>query len=60
MTDLSSPVTMNANIPQQKSFFRTLTEDWWAVLIGGTIILLFLIIATVNPAFKPTLPVRLN
>ena len=57
MTDLSSAVTMDASIPQQKSFFRTLTEDWWAVLIGGSIILLFLIIAAVHPAFKPTLPV---
>ncbi len=57
MTDTTAAVTMEANVCQQKKFFSTFTEDWWAVLIGGTIILLFLIIATVNPAFKPTLPV---
>lgn len=41
----------------KKSFFSSLTEDWWAVLIGGTIIFAALIIAFAAKGFKFSVPV---
>lgn len=45
-------------VPAEKlSFFARLTEDWWAVIIGGIIVLAILLFATATPDFKFTLPV---
>ena len=41
----------------KKSFFGQLTEDWWAVLIGGTIITIVLLVALLANGFKFELPV---
>lgn len=41
----------------KRSFFSSLTEDWWAVLIGGTIIVGALIIVLAVPGFKFRVPV---
>jgi uncharacterized integral membrane protein (TIGR00698 family) len=45
------------NTPVKKSFLHQLTEDWWAVLIGGIIITGVLIIALVQHGFAFKLPV---
>ncbi|MEO6316526.1 MAG: putative sulfate exporter family transporter [Chitinophagaceae bacterium] len=42
---------------EKKSFLRNLTEDWWAVLIGGAIITVVLLIALLANGFKFALPV---
>ncbi|SHM41420.1 conserved hypothetical integral membrane protein [Chitinophaga jiangningensis] len=42
--------------PLQKSWLENLTEDWWAVLTGGFIILAILGIALALPDFKFSLP----
>lgn len=41
----------------KKSFFPSLTEDWWAVLIGGTVIITALVIAFAATGFKFSVPV---
>ncbi|MBV7530839.1 YeiH family protein [Chitinophaga sp. sic0106] len=43
-------------VSPQKSWLESLTEDWWAVLTGGFIILAILGIALALPGFKFTLP----
>jgi uncharacterized integral membrane protein (TIGR00698 family) len=55
------PVTA-ADAPQpatseKKSFLSQLTEDWWAVLIGGSIITVVLLIASFSNGFKFETPV---
>lgn len=53
-------VTLDAEALQtstKKSFFASLTEDWWAVIIGGTIIVTALIIAFTTTGFKFSVPV---
>jgi len=39
------------------TFFSRITEDWWAVIIGGFFIAVILLIALVFPGFKFTAPV---
>ncbi|MDF2190395.1 putative sulfate exporter family transporter [Paraflavitalea sp. CAU 1676] len=41
----------------RKPFLKSLTEDWWAVLIGGTIILTALAVVSFATGFKFTVPV---
>lgn len=45
--------------PDAKSLFHQLTEDGWAIAIGGVLILLVLLIALVLPDIKLTAPVYL-
>ena len=46
------------NVPVEKlTFFARLTEDWWAVIIGGILIAAILVFAIANPSFKFSLPV---
>src|SRR4051812_37117594 len=40
----------------RQSIFSGLTEDWWAVIIGGVLIAGILLFATTSPAFKFTTP----
>jgi len=48
----------NVDIPAtNKTFFSALTEDWWAVIIGGGLIAAILVIAIASPGFKFTTPV---
>ncbi|TDH24536.1 putative sulfate exporter family transporter [Segetibacter sp. 3557_3] len=39
------------------TFLGRLTEDWWAVIIGGFIVVMILLVAFANPSFKFTTPV---
>src|SRR3954469_11528128 len=39
------------------TFFSALTEDWWAVIIGGFLIAVILVFALALPGFKFTTPV---
>jgi uncharacterized integral membrane protein (TIGR00698 family) len=41
----------------KETFFSTLTEDWWAVIIGGFLIAAILVFAFTSPGFKFTTPV---
>ena len=50
-------VEKNLNGSSKKSFFAALTEDWWAVIIGGILISAILLFAIATPGFKFTLPV---
>jgi uncharacterized integral membrane protein (TIGR00698 family) len=51
-------VEKDLNIPSaKKSFFTALTEDWWAVIIGGILIAAILLFAIASPGFKFTVPV---
>ncbi len=45
------------NAAVKKTFFGQLTEDWWAVLIGGTIITVVVLVASLANGFKFQLPV---
>ncbi|MES1215959.1 MAG: putative sulfate exporter family transporter [Bacteroidota bacterium] len=45
------------NNAERKSFFATLSEDIWAVLISGLLIVVVLLIALVSEDFKFTTPV---
>ena len=48
----------SGNVPVEKlTFFARLTEDWWAVIIGGILIAAILVFAIARPGFKFTLPV---
>lgn len=38
-------------------FFSSITEDWWAVIIGGILIAAILMFALASPGFKFTTPV---
>lgn len=53
----ASPDAGTLQQPTRKSFFSSLNEDWWAVLIGGTIIFAALIIAFAATGFKFSVPV---
>ena len=41
----------------RKSFFSSITEDWWAVLIGGILVITALAIAFAATGFKFSVPV---
>jgi len=43
--------------PARISFFQSLTEDWWAVIIGSVFILGILVISFLSDSFKFTVPV---
>jgi len=53
--------TLNAEtsppLSEKKPFLQSLTEDWWAVLIGSTIIIAALVITGTVTGFKFTVPV---
>ena len=53
-----SPEAFESNeaLEVKSGFFGRLTEDWWAVVIGGIIIVAILLFATASPGFKFTLP----
>lgn len=44
-------------LQEKKPFLQSLTEDWWAVLIGSTIIIGALVIVALVTGFKFTVPV---
>lgn len=51
-------IESNENMSESKTgSFATLTEDWWAVIIGGVIIAAILLFAIASPSFKFTTPV---
>lgn len=55
-----SPDALERNVDitaTNKTFFSSLTEDWWAVIIGGIIVAAILGFALVSPGFKFTTPV---
>ncbi|MEO5683892.1 MAG: putative sulfate exporter family transporter [Chitinophagaceae bacterium] len=58
---MASETPGNENVPEEsvakKSFISALTEDWWAVLIGSTIIIGILLIAQFGGGLKFQLPV---
>jgi uncharacterized integral membrane protein (TIGR00698 family) len=45
------------NAGTNKGFFSSLTEDWWAVIIGGVLIAAILLFAVTSPGFKFTTPI---
>lgn len=48
----------NIDVPTtKKAFFSALSEDWWAVIIGGILIAAILFFAVASPGFKFTTPV---
>lgn len=55
----SSSIAIDKKImePARKGFLSTLTEDWWAVLIGGFIILVIFSVSALATGFKFELPV---
>lgn len=56
-----SPDAFEKNIDTvtaKPTFFSLLTEDWWAVIIGGVIIAGILAFALLSPGFTFTLPVH--
>src|SRR5438046_493804 len=58
ITESRDGLERDVNIPAtNKSFFSALTEDWWAVIIGGFLIAAILLFAITSPAFKFTTPV---
>ncbi|GEO08516.1 YeiH family protein [Segetibacter aerophilus] len=50
-------VEKDVNDSRPKTFWSGLTEDWWAVIIGGIIIAAILAFAIASPGFKFTTPV---
>ena len=61
-TNLINPgaVAIDADDVQKSeptTFFGKLTEDWWAVIIGGIIIITILVAALSSPTLKFTTPV---
>lgn len=53
-----TPLAINDDDKARKvSFFSELTEDWWAVIIGGLFITGILIIVALSAGLKFTLPV---
>src|SRR5215210_3316003 len=41
----------------KRTFFSSLTEDWWAVIIGSILVIAILLFAIASPGFKFTTPV---
>jgi uncharacterized integral membrane protein (TIGR00698 family) len=58
-TTSESPGASEANSDPAtgSTFFAKLSEDWWAVVIGGLLITAVLLFAIASPAFKFTTPV---
>lgn len=58
VSESGDAVEQNIDIPAtRKTFFSAVTEDWWAVIIGGVIIAAILLFAIASPGFKFTTPV---
>lgn len=49
-------IDANYDTNAKQTFFTRLTEDWWAVIIGGILIAAILLFALSLPGFKFTLP----
>jgi uncharacterized integral membrane protein (TIGR00698 family) len=50
-------VEENYGTHKRQTFLASLTEDWWAVVIGGVIIAAILTFAFLSPGYKFTVPV---
>lgn len=57
LSESPDAIKTNNNITIKPAFFTRLTEDWWAVIIGGIIITAILIFALYSPGFTFTTPV---
>ena len=56
-SETPEPAIATEHPAEKKSFLSNLTEDWWAVIIGGVIITVVLLIAFFAGTFKFELPV---
>lgn len=56
MSESPNVLKADDSLSIKPSFFARLTEDWWAVIIGGIIIAAILLFATLSPTFKFATP----
>lgn len=56
MPELASVTAVPQDAAQKKSALFSLTEDWWATIVGGFILLTVLAIAIANPDMKFATP----
>ncbi|MBV7529904.1 YeiH family protein [Chitinophaga sp. sic0106] len=56
MPELASVTAVSEEMAPKKSVLFSLTEDWWATIVGGLILLTVLVIGITNPDLKFTTP----